>query len=128
MQFHRMAAFGLVAMLHGVGARPRPVSVRLPAEVRFANHLSGKPAWTVLANAAPMFADVPAGTTTAYVAVTDSLSHLTLRRSGSDSVRAHTNYRFFAGSYYTITADYRNGGNVAVLSVQRDRPPGDTMP
>jgi hypothetical protein len=121
-----MAAFGLVAVLHGPGGRT--ASVRLPAEVRFANQLSGKQTWSVMANAAPMFANVPAGTTTAYVAVTDSVSRLTLRRSGSDSVQARTSYRFFAGSYYTITADYRNGGNIPVLSVQRDRPPGDTMP
>ncbi len=127
MPGYRLAVLGLLAAVHGLGGGSA-AQVRLPAEVRFANQLSGKQSWTVFANAAPMFANVPTGTTTAYVAVTDSVSRLTLQQAGSDSVRARTNYRFFAGSYYTITADYRNGGNVPVLSVQRDRPPGDTMP
>lgn len=108
-------------------SHPR-TSSPIDAQVRFANYLTGKGTWNVDDNGKTLFTGVTAGTKTAYVSVADTVSHLILARSGPDTIRATTNYQFVAGSYYTITADYRSGGNLPVLSVMRDRPPGDMAP
>lgn len=129
----RIAACNAAVVLAGwtAGAsRPAPAPAPVPriaAQVRFANHLNGSRTWTVLSNGKVLFSGVAAGATTAYIANTDTLSKLTLKRDGSDSVVASTNFPFVGGSYYTITATYGNGER-PLLGVERGVPPRDTMP
>ena len=123
----RVAACAAAVLLAGAGATHRPATARIAAQVRFANHLNGSRTWTVASNGTVLFSAVPAGTTTAYIANTDTLSRLTLRRDGSDSTVASTNFPFVGGSFYTISATYGNGER-PLLAVERDVPPKDTMP
>jgi hypothetical protein len=117
----------LVAGSRTSAPRPAPAE-RIVAQVRFANHLTGKRTWSLASNGTVIFPDVVVGTTTRYIATTDTLSTLTLRRDASDSVFATTNFPFVGGSFYTVTATYANGGDRPVLAVERDVPPRDTMP
>jgi len=127
MHPNHILAISAALLLAGSGGAPRQVSVRLPAQVRFANKMGGNRTWSVQSNGKVLFADVLPNTTTAYVPTTDTAVRLTLHREGSDSVLATTNYQFAAGSYYTATATYGNGDR-PLLSVERDVPPRDTMP
>ncbi|HEY3935406.1 MAG TPA: DUF4397 domain-containing protein [Gemmatimonadales bacterium] len=100
---------------------------RLDAEVRFTNHLPATRNWSLAANGVVLFADVHSQTTTAYSAVSDTTTRLTLVARAGDSATTSTTYQFVAGSYYTVTATYGNGDRPE-LAVERDRPPADTMP
>jgi hypothetical protein len=122
----RMAALVAATVLLAGGAAP-VLHSPLPAQLRFANRLTGTVTWSVAVNGTVAFADVAPGTSTAYQPVSDTVRQLTLRRSGSDSALASTNYQFVAGSYYTVAATAGNGVR-PVLSVERDRPPGDSTP
>ncbi|MGH7523079.1 MAG: hypothetical protein ACREK8_02120 [Gemmatimonadales bacterium] len=123
----RIAACAAATLLAGAGAASRPAPPRIAAQVRFANHLNGSRSWTLASNGKVLFSGVAAGATTAYIANTDTLSALSLRRDGSDSVVATTNFPFVGGSYYTVSATYGNGER-PLLAVERDVPPRDTMP
>ncbi|HEY4101705.1 MAG TPA: hypothetical protein VGM20_12605 [Gemmatimonadales bacterium] len=122
------ASLAAIAATVGAGAtRHASQPPRLDAEVRFTNHLSGNRNWSLAANGAVIFGDVRPNETTAYSALNDTIMHLTLVLRAGDSAAASTNYKFAAGSYYTVTATYGNGVRPE-LAVERDRPPGDTMP
>lgn len=125
-----LAVLGAALFVAGSGTpsgRPAPAE-RIVAQVRFANHLTGKHTWSLLSNGTVIFPEVVPGTTTRYIETNDTLSTLTLRRDASDSVFATSNFPFVGGSFYTVTATYANGGDRPLLEVQRDVPPRDTMP
>ena len=125
----RLALISTALLLAGPAgtATHEAATARLAAQVRFANQLNGTHTWTLVANRVILFDNIPPGTTTRYIPVTDSTATLTLHRDGGDSVFATTHHQFVAGSYYTVTSSHGDSER-PVLAVVRDPPPRDTMP